>query len=98
MCKLNIGCINAAQEKLLEAFEAVYAANLEKKKADAKQWELRNDPAALVAFQPEWNKAFNKRTVAQREARELVSQYPSSAANLLERLIAKQMEAQNAKG
>lgn len=93
MSKLPVCTINPIQKQMLVAFEDLHKACLKKKEADAKQWEIKEDPVALAAFQPEWNKAFNDRTINRNIAYALVERYPKIAADLIERLVKIAMEA-----
>lgn len=87
MSNLPICPINQTQEQMLAAFEDLYAACAKKREADAKQWEIRNDPVALVEFQPKWNRAFNERTAKRISACALIKEHPEVAGDLIERLI-----------
>ena len=95
MSKLPVCAINPIQEQMLAAFEDLHQACLKKKEADAKQWEIKEDPIALVEFQPEWNKAFNDRTIKRNIAYALVEQHPKVAADLIERLVRIAVEVSN---
>lgn len=84
---LNIVTLNPEENKMLAACVDLLTACENKRLADAKQWDLRNDKYAFEAFQPEWNAAFHNRTEKRKEFYAMVRENPEIAGDLIERLV-----------